>query len=464
MLSSVESPTSCPAPALALSWHPASWRGKPIEQSVSYPDPRALERVLGELARRPPLVSSGEVDELRGQIAQTTSGKAFLLQGGDCVERFIDCHEAVITNKLKILLQMSVILTHSTRCPVIRIGRIAGQYAKPRSQATETVDGCEVLTYRGDSIHDFAPTVAGRTPDPDRLLQAYFLAATTLNYIRSVIDGGFADLHQPYNWNLYGIERSAQWPEYKATVERILDAIHFMESFGGVNPDKLQRVSFYTSHEALHLPYEEALTRFDGRRGLYYNLGAHMLWVGDRTRRPDGAHAEYLRGIANPVGVKVGPGADPDELVRLLDVINPDRGAGRITLITRMGRERVATHLPPVCRAVHASGHAVAWSCDPMHGNTVVVDGRKTRRFEAILEDLRATFACLEACGSTLGGVHFELTGDDVSECIGGSVASGDHLGRNYQTYCDPRLNYDQSLEMAFLIANMLAARRGRAG
>lgn len=442
-------------------WQPASWQGKTAQQQVAYPDPQALAQVLCELARRPPLVAAGEVDDLRRQIAQAAEGKAFVLQGGDCVERFIDCDQAVITNKLKILLQMSVILTHSSRCPVVRIGRIAGQYAKPRSQATEVVEGQEVLTYRGDSIHDFAPTPRGRIPDPTRLLQAYFLAASTLNFIRSMIDGGFADLHQPYNWNLYGIEKSAHWPEYKATVERILDAIHFMESFGGVNPDKLHRVSFYTSHEALHLPYEESLTRFDGRSGRYYNLGAHMLWVGDRTRHPDGAHAEYLRGIANPVGVKVGPAADPIELVRLLDVIDPDREAGRITVITRLGRQSVASRLPSIVEAVRRSGHVVAWSCDPMHGNTVAMSGRKTRLFEAILEDLRATFACHESLGSITAGVHFELTGDDVSECIGGSVTPGEQdLDRNYQSYCDPRLNYDQSLEMAFLIASTLASKR----
>lgn len=428
---------------------------------MTYPDAEALERVLAALARHPPLVSPGEVDALRGQIATASEGKAFILQGGDCVERFLDCEESIITNKLKILLQMSVVLAHSARCPVIRIGRIAGQYTKPRSQATEVVDGHEVMTYRGDSVHDFAPTPAGRTPDPDRLLQGYFLASVTINYIRSIIDGGFADLHQPYTWNLEGIEKSAQWPEYKNKVERILDAIHFMESFGGVNPERLSRVSFYTSHEALHLPFEQAMTRFDPRSQRYYNLGAHMLWIGERTRRPDGAHATYLRGIANPVGVKVGPAADPSALLRLLDVINPGREAGRVTLITRLGREHVTARLPSLLQAIRGSGHPVTWSCDPMHGNTVTVNGRKTRRFEAVLEDLRATFAVHDAGQSTLAGVHFELTGDDVSECIGGSVATGEtDLDRNYRTYCDPRLNYDQSMEMAFLIASMLAGKR----
>lgn len=448
-----------------LPWQPASWRERPAQQSVAYPDPSALTDVLSELARRPPLVACGEVDVLRSQIAQAAQGRAFILQGGDCVERFVDCDETIITNKLKILLQMSVILTHGTRCPVVRIGRIAGQYAKPRSQATEIVAGEEVLTYRGDSIHDFAPTPRGRTPDPGRLLQGYLLAASTLNFIRSMIDGGFADLHQPYSWNLYGIEKSAKWPEYRATVESILDAIHFMEAFGGVNPDKLHRVSFYTSHEALHLPYEESLTRLDARSGRYYNLGAHMLWVGDRTRQPDGAHAEYLRGIANPIGIKVGPEVDPSELVRLLDVVDPSCEAGRVTLITRLGKRNVSTRLPAVVAAVRGSGHVVAWSCDPMHGNTVAVNGRKTRFFEAILEDLRATFACHESLGSITAGVHFELTGDDVSECIGGSVAPGEQdLNRNYRTYCDPRLNYDQSLEMAFLIAGTLSSKREKAG
>jgi len=442
-------------------WRPSSWRDKPIEQAVTYPDEEALARALSELARRPPLVSSGEIDELKRQIACGAEGKAFVLQGGDCVERFADCDEQVITNKLKILLQMSVVLTHSARRPVVRIGRIAGQYAKPRSQPTETVDGNTILTYRGDNIHSFAPTPGGRTPDPARLLQGYFIAGATLNYIRSMIDGGFADLHYPYTWNLHGIEKSVQWIEYKNTVERILDAIHFMESFGGVNSDKLHRVSFYTSHEALHLPYEESLTRLDGSSGRYYNLGAHMLWLGDRTRNSEGAHAEYLRGIANPVGVKVGPGTDSDELVRLLELINPNNEVGRVTVITRLGQHRVATSLPPLLEAVRSSGHLVTWSCDPMHGNTVTLNGRKTRLFEAILQDLRATFACHEAYGSIMAGVHFELTGDDVSECIGGSAAPVEQdLERNYQTGCDPRLNYDQSMEMAFLIATMLAGRR----
>lgn len=443
------------------AWHPASWQTRQASHQVEYRDQHQLHEALRAVAALPPLVFAGEVIDLKKQIARAANGEAFVLQGGDCVERFSDCTESVITNKLKILLQMSVILAHGARRPVVRVGRIGGQYVKPRSQPTEVVDGEEILTYRGDGIHGFSPTKEARTPDPDRLLRTYYHSAATLNYIRAMIDGGFADLHHPYTWNLHRIENSSRWTEYRNTVEQILDAVHFMESFGSVNPERLARIAFYTSHEALHLPYEQALTRYQPQLGQHVNLGAHMLWLGDRTRDIDGAHVEYVRGIANPIGIKLGPTARPDDVAALVGVLNPDNERGRMTLITRLGRDGVATTLPPLIEAIRRSGLEVAWSCDPMHGNTIVRLGRKTRNFEDVLEELRATFEGHAACSSRLAGVHFELTGDDVTECLGGSSAlAAADLERNYQTFCDPRLNYDQSLEMAFLIAAFLRAQR----
>jgi 3-deoxy-7-phosphoheptulonate synthase len=401
-------------------------------------------------------VFSGEIDELTRRIAEAGEGKRFIIHGGDCVERFADCNPSTIKNKLKILLQMSVILTHASRLPVLRIGRIAGQFFKPRSQETETVNGQEVPTYRGDTVNGFKPTPASRKPDPERLAKGYFHATATLNYIRAMIDGGFADLHQPYSWNLHDVEQSEHWGDYKTILDKILDAIHFMEAFGGLDSEKLGKIEFYTSHEGLHLDYESALTR-RADNGRHYNLGAHMLWLGERTRHIDEAHVEYFRGIQNPIGVKISARARPEELARLAGILNPDNVPGRLTFITRMGAETVAEALPPVIEAVQGAGRSVVWSCDPMHGNTVTTEsGVKTRRFEDVLSELERTFAVHRAAGTVLAGVHFELTGDNVTECTGGPVRLTDSdLASRYESYCDPRLNYAQSMEMAFRLARL---------
>jgi len=446
------------------SWSPASWRTRPAAQQPVYDDPRTLARVLKELRQYPPLVFSGEVEALKQRIAQAGQGHGIILQGGYCAERFADCAAEVIANQLRVLLQMSVILTHGARQPVIRIGRMAGQYAKPRSCPTERVNGVELPSYRGDIVHDISATPEGRRPDPHRLLQGYYRAALTLNYVRAMIDGGFADLHDPYKWNLRSIEQTREWPEYRETVEHILDAIHFMESFGGVQPERLGRVDLYVSHEGLLLGYEEALTRRDAGNRRFYNLGAHMLWIGNRTRALDGAHVEYFRGIANPIGVKVDAECAADELVELVRRLNPANEPGRITLITRLGHERVAEALPPLVRAVQKSRYDVTWCCDPMHGNTRTVRGCKTRAFRDVLAELRESFTTHARLGSHLAGVHFELTGEDVTECTGGAIGlTCKDLSRNYQSYCDPRLNCAQSLEMAFLLTKLLKAHTAQA-
>jgi len=436
------------------SWNPRTWRSRTAGHQPVYPDQDALQRAVRRLEGLPPIVFPGETDTLRSEIADAADGNRFILHGGDCVERFVDCNPETIGNKLKILLQMSVVLSHAARRPVVRIGRIAGQYFKPRSQETEIIDGAEVPTYRGDTINGIDPSE--REPDPGRLVEGYFHSTATLNYIRSMIDGGFADLHQPYNWNLASIERSAKWEEYRAIVENILDAIHFMESFGGVNSERLGRIEFFTSHEGLHLEFESSLTRLYG--GDYYNVGAHLLWVGERTRSLTGAHVEYFRGIRNPVGVKLSNRVRTDELAELCRVLNPGGEPGRLMLITRLGASAVEKTLPRLLEAVRSVGTPVAWMCDPMHGNTVSTEsGRKTRRFEDVLDELESTYLIHASNDSALAGVHFELAGEDVTECIGGSVELDESdLELNYQTFCDPRLNYAQSMEMAFLIAGLL--------
>jgi 3-deoxy-7-phosphoheptulonate synthase len=441
-------------------WTPRSWCAYPAEQQPVYPDPARLETVLARLAAVPPLVAPGAVERLQQLLAGAAQGRGFLLQGGDCAERFADCDARSIANKLKILLQMSVVLTYGLRQPIVRVGRLAGQYAKPRSAGVETVDGVQLPVYRGDLVNGFAATSEARAPDPERMLQAYFHAAATLNYVRALIEGGFADLHHPEHWNLGFIRESERHREYSGIVARILDAISFMEACGSALEAVLGRIDFFTSHEALVLPFEEALTRREETSGRYFNLGAHMLWLGDRTRSLDGAHVEYLRGIANPIGVKVGPTCAPEELVRLVRRLNPENLSGRVTLITRLGAERAGALLPPLVRAVQEAEDgplAVLWSCDPMHGNTIrTVGGVKTRDFDQILGELRETFAVHKALGSRLGGVHFELTGEDVTECLGGARRLGEaDLQTNYVTTCDPRLNEEQSLEIAFLIAGL---------
>jgi 3-deoxy-7-phosphoheptulonate synthase len=444
-----------------LKWSKNSWRDFPAAQQPDYPDMQKLNSTLDDIGALPPLVFSGEIEKLKAEIADAGMGKKFLLQGGDCAERFIDCNSPSIINKIKILLQMSVLLTHGMHHPVVRIGRIAGQYAKPRSNPMETIGGVELPSYKGDNVNGIEPALGARIPDPERMRKSYFYSAATLNFVRAMIDGGYADLHHPYTWNLYSIEKSPRWPEYKRRVDSLLDSIRFMETFGGLNSESLGRIEFYTSHEGLLLGYEEAMTRKSPLNDKYYNFGAHMLWIGERTRQIDGAHVEYFRGIANPVGVKIGPKITPDELVELVRKLNPSNEPGKVTLISRMGASKIEAGLPPLIGAVNKAGLCVTWSCDPMHGNTISVgdggDAYKTRDFNAILDELSKAFGVHRAAGSILSGVHFELTGDDVTECIGGSQElTHTDLGKNYETYVDPRLNYHQALEMAFLITSVM--------
>ena len=435
-------------------WNPHSWQGFPALQQPEYPDPSTLETALARLRRLPPLVAPDEVDKLRALLADAAMGRRFLLQGGDCAEQFKDCQSEAISDKLRVLLQMSVVLTHSGRRPVIRVGRIAGQYAKPRSFMTEKVRGRELPSYRGDLVHGLEATPEARRPDPERMVQAYFHAGTTLNYIRALIDGGFADLHHPERWELPRQSHRA----YRAILEQVRESLEFLATLGNLERGALERIDFFTSHEALLLAYEEALTRWVPEAQAHYNLGAHMLWVGDRTRVPGGAHLEYVRGLANPIGLKIGPDSDAEALLEILEEVDPLQVPGRITLITRLGAERIRELLPSFIRIVRRSGRVVLWCCDPMHGNGIKTErGLKTRRFDDILSELRQCFEIHREEGSQLGGVHFEMTGEDVTECTGGAEGLSEaDLPRAYETGCDPRLNGTQSLEMAFLIAQML--------
>ncbi len=439
-----------------MEWSPDSYRRFPARHQPEYSSEKRYRESILRLADHPPIVFPGEVDSLKTHIAKAGAGASFLLQGGDCVELFADCRDDPITNKFKILLQMSVVLTYAARRPVVRIGRIAGQYFKPRSQTTERTAAGPMPVYRGDGINGIEATSESRANDPGRLERAYFHAAATLNYIRAMISGGFADLHNPYNWNLHDIEHTARWAEYRAIVEHITDAVSFMESFGGARGERLGDIDFFTSHEALHLGYEAALTRRLDEGGGWYNLGAHMLWIGERTRKVDEAHVEYARGIENPIGVKIGPGAEAERIVELATRLNPRNEPGKLVFITRLGADRVQRELPGLLDAVRRCGSSVVWSCDPMHGNThTTADGIKTRRFDSVLRELEETFSVHERSGGRLSGVHFELTGENVTECTGGSLDLREtDLSRNYRSYCDPRLNYAQSMEMSFLISH----------
>ena len=445
---------------LTQNWSHDSWRSKPIGQQPRYPDEKALQTALNCVRTLPPLVNQGEVEALRAHLAKAARGEAFLLHGGDCAERFADCNKNAIEAKLKILLQMSLVLTWGARIPVIRIGRMAGQYAKPRSKDTERVDGVEFPSYRGDNINAIDSKASARLADPQRLIQAYYHSAATLNYARALVGGGFADLRHPQHWDLGFVRSAANREKYEDIVARLRDAIDFVESTGVRGTSTFKTVELFCSHEGLLLDYEEAFTEPVGEN--WYNLGAHFLWIGERTRQLDGAHVEYFRGIENPIGVKVGPSIEPDELVKLITALEPENRPGRITVITRLGAEKVTELLPPLINAVTKAGRVVTWVCDPMHGNTVNTDaGLKTRDYDSILTELEIALAAHQAAGSYLGGVHFELTGEDVTECTGGpqelSVAD---LSRSYETYCDPRLNYAQSLEMALRTAQRLQSRR----
>ena len=408
----------------------------------------------------PPLVHHGEVNTLRTHLAKAANGEAFLLQGGDCAEQFSDCRKSTVESKLKILLQMSLVLTWGARIPVIRMGRMAGQYAKPRSKDTETIDGLELPSYRGDNINSSSPKADERAADPQRLLQAYFHSAATLNYTRALVDGGFADLHHPQHWDLGFVRSSTNRAEYEDIVSRIRDAIDFVESTGVRSTTSLKMVELFCSHEGLLLDYEEAMTEKVAEK--WYNLGAHSLWIGDRTRQLDGAHVEYFRGLENPIGIKAGPSMNPSELVELITRLEPANQPGRITIITRLGADIVAESLPPLIEAVSEAGRVVTWVCDPMHGNTISTsEGLKTRDYDAVLSELEEAFKTHATCGSHLGGVHFEMTGEDVTECTGGpQELSLADLSRSYETHCDPRLNYSQSLELALRIAQRLQKRR----
>jgi 3-deoxy-7-phosphoheptulonate synthase len=433
-------------------WAPSSWRALPARQQPRYEDAAALEAALAQLQELPPLVAPEEVEHLRSLIAEASAGRRFMLQGGDCAERFADCRGPVIADKLRVLLQMSVAITHGARRPVFHVGRIAGQFAKPRSADMETVGGAELPVYRGDLVNGLEATPEARRADPARMVQAYFHAAATLNHLRALVEGGFADLHHPERWELPGLRIEA----YERTLARVRESLDFVELLGGAPSRQVRTGELFTSHEALLLPFEEALTRITTEGP--YNLGAHMLWVGERTRQLDGAHLEYLRGVRNPIGVKVGPSMDPGELRELLVLLDPAREPGRLTLITRLGAVQVRDALPRLVAAVQASGHPVLWSCDPMHGNGLKTrSGLKTRAFGDILSELRQTWRIHRALGSSLGAVHFELTGEQVTECLGGSQGLAEEdLHRAYETGCDPRLNRSQSLEMAFLIAELL--------
>jgi len=439
-----------------MDWTPTSWQSRPARQQPVYPCPEAVCRVVAQMSALPPLVTSWEIEALKGQLADAARGKRFLLQGGDCAERFDECDPGTIANKLKILLQMSLVLVHGTRKRVIRVGRFAGQYAKPRSEDIETRDGVTLPAYRGDLINGPGFTEAERTPDPDRMLRGYERAALTINFIRSLIDGGFADLHHPEYWDLDFVKHSPRAAEYQRMVEAIGESLRFLETLAGARVGDINRVDFFTSHDALHLPYEQAQTRQVPRRQGWYNLSTHFPWVGMRTCETGGAHVEYLRGIRNPIAVKIGASMGAAWLGELLDLLHPDDEPGRLTLIHRLGAARIADALPPLIETVQASGRTVLWCCDPMHGNTsMTASGVKTRSFDDILSELDQAFDIHERLGSTLGGVHFELTGDDVTECIGGARGlTEDDLTRAYRTQVDPRLNYEQALEMAMLIGN----------
>ncbi len=427
---------------------------RPSLQQPLYPDATKLRATLKELSRRPPLVTPWEIRRLESLLAEAAAGKRFLLQGGDCAELFSECRPEIISNRLKVLLQMSLVLIYGLRMPVVRVGRFAGQYAKPRSADLETRGNMTLPSYRGDIVNGTEFTADSRTPDPERMLHAYHHAAATLNHVRALGEGGFADLHHPENWNLGFVNQEALRKEYQDVVDAILESIRFMEAVAPGPRTEMERVSFYTSHEALLLPFEEALTRLDTQSGRTFNISTHFPWVGMRTAQPDGDHVAYLSGIANPVALKVGPDMGADELKSLVRTLNPEGRPGRLTLITRMGAEHIERDLPGIIEAVKATGTPVLWTCDPMHGNTETLDsGIKTRRFQTMLTELESAFDIHAAAGTVLGGVHLELTGENVTECTGGAGGlDEDDLKRAYQSQVDPRLNGEQALEMAFAI------------
>ncbi len=452
---------------MAQDWSIDSWRAAPIKQQPEYRDEEALRQVEKTLQGYPPLVFAGEARSLKASLADVAAGNAFLLQGGDCAESFAEFHPDNIRDAFRVLLQMAVVLTFAGSLPVVKVGRIAGQFAKPRSEPVEVQDGIELPSYRGDIVNGIDFSEAARIPDPARWLQAYAQSASTLNLIRAFSHGGYSALDRVHGWNLGFVEHSPQGERYRALANRISEALDFMQACG-LNADTvpvLRETDFFTSHEALLLGYEQALTRVDSTSGLWYDTSAHFLWIGDRTRQLDGAHVEFLRGVANPLGFKAGPSLEVDDALRLMDRLNPENEPGRLTIISRMGADSIAEHLPRLLRKITAEGRQVVWSCDPMHGNTIKSStGYKTRRFDRILSEVTDFFAIHEAEGTYAGGVHFEMTGGDVTECLGGAQEiSEEDLSDRYHTHCDPRLNASQALELAFLVADMLKNRKAAA-
>ena len=444
-------------------WTPNSWQALGAQQQPTYLEPEELEEVLTQLSQLPPLVTSWEIETLKTQLAEASQGRRFLLQGGDCAEVFSECESSIIANKLKILLQMSLVLVHGGKRRVIRVGRFAGQYAKPRSEDTETIDGVTLPSYRGDLVNGIEFDPEHRRHDPKRLLTGYARSALTLNFIRSLVDGGFADLHHPEYWDLAFVQHSPRASEYKRMVEGIGDSLRFMETLAGRQVGHIDRVDFFSSHEGLHLLYEQAQTRQVPHHPGWYNLAGHLPWIGMRTADPGGAHVEYFRGIENPLGVKVGPAMSPDHLIELVDRLNPLNEPGRLTLIHRFGNGQIATHLPALIEAIEEGGKKVLWCCDPMHGNTIkTAGGRKTRQFDHILGELEQAFDIHADHGTYLGGVHIELTGDDVTECTGGARGLDEsQLERSYRSFVDPRLNYEQALELAMRVAERMRRMMG---
>lgn len=442
------------------AWSPASWRDKPAKQLPAYPDEIALKKAESTLAQMPPLVFAGEARNLKAHLADVCAGKAFLLQGGDCAESFAEFGAPKIRDSFRVLLQMAIVMTFSGAIPVVKVGRMAGQFAKPRSEDSETRDGVTLPSYRGDIINGFEFTQAARIPDPQRMIQAYNQSAATLNLLRAFASGGYADLHRVNNWSLDFIKDSPLYDRYNHIAQQINQALDFMAACGvtGETVPIIRETDFYTSHEALLLPYEEALTRIDSTTGDPYACSAHMLWIGARTNQTEGAQVEYVRGIKNPLGLKCPPNLDTDTLLRLIDTLNPENEPGRLTLIARMGHDQVESKLPPLVRAVQREGRNVVWSCDPMHGNTIKsVTGYKTRKFDHVLGEVRGFFNVHRAEGTHAGGIHLELTGQNVTECTGGAQdITDENLSDRYHTHCDPRLNATQGLEMAFLLADEL--------
>lgn len=437
------------------AWSPTSWQQFSYQQAATYPDAHQVTRVVEQLSSLPPLVTSGEIKQLKKAMALAGRGEAFILQGGDCAESFNDCRSDIIGNKLKIMLQMSLVLLYGMRKPIIRVGRIAGQYAKPRSSDFETIDGITLPSYRGDLVNSQQFDSQSRIPNPKLMLQGYSCAAMTLNYIRALVSGGFADLNRPQQWDLRFVEHSAQAEEYRNIVKSIAESLDFLEAIDGIRSSSISKVDFYTSHEALNLHYEQALTRCD-TDDQWYNLSTHLPWIGMRTAQLDSAHLEFLRGVQNPIGIKVGPSATKDWLKDMLEIVNPNREEGRVLLITRLGATKIADVLPSLIETVQQTKIPVTWSCDPMHGNTETTsDGIKTRHFDNILSELQQAWVIHNRCSSHLGGVHFELTGENVTECIGGARGlNADDLKQAYHSLVDPRLNYEQSLEMAIQLSH----------